>query len=50
MFEFLTDLWQFARKHKKLWIVPIVILMLMASALIIFTQGSAISPFIYTLF
>jgi len=50
MIEFLIDLWFFARKHKKLWVIPIVILMIMASALILFAQGSAISPFIYTLF
>ncbi len=50
MLEFLQDLWAFARKHKKLWIVPIVIVMMLASVLIIFTQGSSITPFIYTLF
>ena len=50
MIEFLQDLWRYARKHKKLWIVPLVIIMMLASLLIIFTQGSAVSPFIYTLF
>lgn len=50
MLEFLQDLWQFARKNKKLWLVPIIIMMMLASVLIIFTQGSAVTPFIYTLF
>jgi hypothetical protein len=50
MIEFLKDLWQFARKHKKLWIVPIIIIMMLASFLIIFVQGSSVSPFIYALF
>lgn len=50
MIDFLIDLWRFARKHKKLWIIPIVILMMMAGFLIIFVQGSSVSPFIYTLF
>ncbi|MFT5350599.1 MAG: hypothetical protein ACI909_002515 [Planctomycetota bacterium] len=50
MFEFLTDLWMFARKHKKYWMLPIIISMMLVGALIIFAEGSAISPFIYTLF
>ncbi len=50
MFEFLLDLWQFARKHKKFWIIPIVLVLMLVGALILFTESSVISPFIYTLF
>lgn len=50
MLEFLKDLWQFGRKHKKLWMLPIIISMMLVGLLIAFTQASAISPFIYTLF
>lgn len=50
MLDFLKDLWQFARKHKKLWVVPIVIIMMLGSFLIIFVKGSSISPVIYALF
>ena len=50
MRAFLAELWAFAKEHKKLWIVPIVLVFLLLSALIVFTQGSVIAPFIYTLF
>lgn len=50
MLELLSDLWQFMRLRKKIWLAPILGIMLLLGALIVFTQGSAIAPFIYTLF
>lgn len=50
MFELLTDLWQFMRARKKFWLAPIILVMLLLGGLIIFAEGSAIAPFIYTLF
>ena len=50
MYEFIKELWEFARDHKKFWMLPIIIVFLALSALLIFTQGSALAPFIYTLF
>ncbi|MCX5814198.1 MAG: DUF5989 family protein [Proteobacteria bacterium] len=47
--SFLKDLWNFLRERKKWWLLPIIILLLLFSLLIIFS-GSAIAPFIYTLF
>ncbi len=50
MLELLKDLWGFMRERKKLWLAPIIIVMLLLGGLIVLTQGSAIAPFIYTLF
>jgi hypothetical protein len=50
MIEFLHDLWQFMREHKKFWLAPIVIVMVLLGGLIVLAQGSAVAPFIYTLF
>ena len=50
MFELLHDMWFFMRERKKLWLAPIVVIMVMLGGLIIMAQGSAIAPFIYTLF
>ena len=50
MLEFLQDLWQFMRERKKFWLAPIIIVMVLLGALLIFAQGSAVAPFIYTLF
>jgi hypothetical protein len=50
MTELLKDLWDFMRERKKFWLAPIIIVMLLLGALIVLAQGSAISPFIYTLF
>jgi hypothetical protein len=46
----LRELWEFMRERKKLWLLPIVIIMVLLGALLILAQGSAIAPFIYTLF
>lgn len=50
MGELLKDLWAFMRERKKYWLAPIIIVMLLLGALIFFSQGSAVAPFIYTLF
>lgn len=50
MIDFLKDLFGFMRARKKFWLAPIIIVMLLLGGLIIFAEGSAIAPFIYTLF
>jgi len=50
MMEFLKDLWDFMRERKKFWLAPIVLVMVLLGALIVLSQGSAVAPFIYTLF
>lgn len=50
MLELLKDLWGFMRSRKKFWLAPIILVMLLLGALIIFAQGSSVAPFIYTLF
>ena len=48
--SFLKELWDFMRERKKFWLLPIMITMVILGALIVFGQGSAVAPFIYTLF
>lgn len=48
--SFLAELWDFLRIRKRFWLWPIVLFMLVFGALIVLTQGSAVAPFIYTLF
>jgi len=50
MFDLLKDLWGFMRERKKFWLGPIILTVLILGALIVFSEGSAIAPFIYTLF
>ncbi|WP_167884149.1 DUF5989 family protein [Leptospira idonii] len=50
MLELLKDLWDFLKIRKKFWLAPIIIILLLLGALLVLTQGSAIAPFIYTLF
>jgi uncharacterized protein DUF5989 len=50
MIEFLKEFWLFMRVRKKFWLLPIVIALVFLGSLLVFTQGSAIAPFIYTLF
>ena len=50
MIELLQDLWAFMRERKKFWLAPIIVVMVLLGALIVLTQGSAVAPFIYTLF
>ena len=50
MLDLLQDLWLFMKIRKKFWLAPIIIVLLLLGALIVFAQGSAVAPFIYTLF
>jgi len=50
MVEFLKDLWDFMRERKKFWLAPVIVVMVLLGALIVLSQGSAVAPFIYTLF
>jgi hypothetical protein len=47
---FLQELWSFLRARKKYWLLPILVMMVIFGGLVILTQGSAVAPFIYTLF
>tara|TARA_A100001234_G_C12409074_1_gene293749 strand:+ start:149 stop:298 length:150 start_codon:yes stop_codon:yes gene_type:complete len=48
--EFLREFWEFLRVRKKYWLLPILIVLVIFGGLIILAQGSAVAPFIYTLF
>jgi|TARA_Y100000590_G_C15457236_1_gene915059 hypothetical protein len=48
--EILKELWTFLRVRKKLWLAPIIIIMLILGGLLILAQGSVVAPFVYTLF
>ena len=50
MGEFFSELWAFMRERKKFWLLPIFLVLLLLGGLIVLTQGSAVAPFIYTLF
>jgi hypothetical protein len=50
MFEFIQDLWGFLKIRKKFWLAPIILTLIILGALLVLTQGSAVAPFIYTLF
>jgi len=50
MMEFLKDLWDFMRVRKKFWLAPIIIVLLLLGVLIVLAEGSAVAPFIYTIF
>ena len=50
MFEFIADLWAFLRERKKFWLAPIIVVVVLLGGLIVLAQGSAVAPFIYTLF
>ncbi len=50
MFELIQDLWAFMRERKKYWLAPIILALLLLGALLVLSQGSAVAPFIYTLF
>ncbi len=50
MIEFVIEFWMFMRERKKFWLLPIVIVMLLFGGLMVLTQGTALAPFIYTLF
>lgn len=46
----LRQLWEFMKQRKKLWLLPIILILILASALLILVQGSALAPFIYSIF
>ena len=50
MLDFLKDLWAFMRERKKFWMAPIIIVLVLLGVLIVLAEGSAIAPFIYTVF
>jgi hypothetical protein len=47
---FVAELWQFMRTRKKYWLLPIMLMMALFGGLIVLTQGTAVAPFIYTIF
>ncbi len=48
--SFIAELWDFMRARKKLWLFPVIVLLLVFGGLLILAQGSALAPFIYTIF
>ncbi len=47
---FLAELWMFMRQRKKYWLLPILVMMVVFGGLVVLSQGSAVAPFIYTIF
>ena len=50
MISFLSELWAFMRERRKYWLLPIILMLALVGGLLVLTQGTAIAPFIYTLF
>jgi hypothetical protein len=50
MSELVMELWDFMRERKKFWLLPIIVVLMLFGTLVVLTQGSAVAPFIYTLF
>ena len=50
MFDLLRDLWGFMKVRKKFWLAPIIVTFVLLGMLLVLAQGSAVAPFIYTLF
>ena len=50
MFSFVIELWNFMRVRKKFWLLPVLLMMALFGGLVVLSQGSAIAPFIYTIF
>ncbi len=48
--DFIAELWAFMRVRKKFWLLPILIMVVLLGGLLVLSQGSAVAPFIYTLF
>jgi hypothetical protein len=48
--EFLAEFWAFLRERKKYWLLPVLLLLALFGGLVVLTQGSAVAPFIYTIF
>ena len=50
MLSFLQELWMFMKVRKKFWLLPVLVMLVVFGGLIVLTQGSAVAPFIYTVF
>lgn len=50
MVDFVLELWSFMRERKKYWLLPIIVMLALFGGLIILAKGTAVAPFIYTLF
>ncbi len=50
MIEFALELWDFLKERKKFWLLPPIIFLILLGSLIMLTEGSAVAPFVYTLF
>jgi hypothetical protein len=50
MYEFIKEFWEFLRVRKKYWLLPIIVVLAFFGILIVLSQGSAVAPFIYTIF
>lgn len=50
MISFVRELWQYLKVRKKYWLIPVFVVMTLLGALIVLSQGSALAPFIYTIF
>ena len=50
MMDFLGDLWGFMKERKKFWLLPIILILVLLGGLLVLAEGSAVAPFIYTLF
>tara|TARA_B110000858_G_C17397373_1_gene290918 strand:- start:143 stop:295 length:153 start_codon:yes stop_codon:yes gene_type:complete len=50
MVEFFKEFWEFLRERKKYWLLPIIIVLALFGMIIVLSQGSAVAPFIYTIF
>jgi len=50
MFEFMKEFWLFLKERKKFWLLPIIVALALIGSLLVLAQGSAVAPFIYTLF
>ena len=50
LLDLIVDIWDFLKVRKKYWLAPLIITIVLMGALIVFTQGSVIAPFIYTIF
>ena len=48
--NFIKEFWEFLKVRKKYWLLPIIIILVIVGGLIVLTQGSAVAPFIYTIF
>ena len=48
--DFIKEFWEFLRIRKKYWLLPIILILALFGGLIVFTQGTALAPFIYTIF